>query len=70
MSTSEVWTRVDHYNSSFLIPSDPALESALKNSADSGLPDIAVNDVQGKLLNLFARSVGAKRIVEVGTLGG
>ncbi|KAK7460978.1 hypothetical protein VKT23_008906 [Stygiomarasmius scandens] len=70
----EDWTRSDHYHNSFLIPSDneeaDILEKALKNSSDSGLPDIAVTKAQGKFLNLLAKSLGAKRILEVGTLGG
>ncbi|KAK7444497.1 hypothetical protein VKT23_015178 [Stygiomarasmius scandens] len=71
----EDWTRSDHYHNSFLIPSDNdeeanILEKALKNSSDSGLPDIAVTKAQGKFLNLLAKSLGAKKILEVGTLGG
>ncbi len=69
-TTLDDWERADNYNSSHLIRADPILESALKNSADNGLPDISVTDVQGKFLNLLARSVGAKRILKVGTLGG
>ncbi|KAK7693600.1 hypothetical protein QCA50_003169 [Cerrena zonata] len=64
------WTRSDHYHNSFLIPKDEALDFALKNSDDNGLPPIAVSPAQGKLLNLIARSINAKRIIEVGTLGG
>ncbi|THV02189.1 S-adenosyl-L-methionine-dependent methyltransferase [Dendrothele bispora CBS 962.96] len=70
----EDWTRSDRYHNSFLIPSDNEaaniLERALKNSSDNGLPDIAVTKAQGKFLNLLAKSIGAKRILEVGTLGG
>ncbi|RPD66054.1 S-adenosyl-L-methionine-dependent methyltransferase [Lentinus tigrinus ALCF2SS1-7] len=64
------WTRSDLYHNSFLIAPDDALEHARKNSNDQGLPEIAVSAAQGKLLNLYARSIGAKRILEVGTLGG
>ncbi|KAI0721695.1 S-adenosyl-L-methionine-dependent methyltransferase [Cerioporus squamosus] len=64
------WVRSDLYHNSFLIARDDALERARKNSADKGLPEIAVSAAQGKLLNLHARSIGAKRILEVGTLGG
>ncbi|KAI0709111.1 O-methyltransferase family 3 protein [Earliella scabrosa] len=64
------WVRSDLYHNSFLIPHDEALEHTRKNSTDNDLPEIAVSAAQGKLLNLFARSIGAKRILEVGTLGG
>ncbi|KAJ4490300.1 O-methyltransferase family 3 protein [Lentinula aciculospora] len=66
----EDWARSDIYHNSFLIPEDPVLDSALKNSAANGLPEIAVSATQGKFLHLQARSIQAKRIVEVGTLGG
>jgi predicted O-methyltransferase YrrM len=66
----EDWARSDHYHNSFLIPEDNVLGAALKNSKRNGLPDIAVSAAQGKLLNLLALSIGAKRILEVGTLGG
>ncbi|KAE9402665.1 S-adenosyl-L-methionine-dependent methyltransferase [Gymnopus androsaceus JB14] len=64
------WTRSDAYHNSFLIPQDPVLDAALKNSAENGLPEIAVSTAQGKFLHLHARSIQAKRILEVGTLGG
>ncbi|OBZ75310.1 O-methyltransferase MdmC [Grifola frondosa] len=66
----EIWERCDAYHNSFLIPSDDALEHARKNSDENGLPAIAVSTAQGKFLNLLARSIGAKKILEVGTLGG
>ncbi|TFY78509.1 hypothetical protein EWM64_g5499 [Hericium alpestre] len=69
-TTHEDWTRSDLYHNSFLIPKDDALEKAQANSVAKGLPEIAVSTAQGKFLNLLARSVGAKRILEVGTLGG
>ncbi|KAJ4481998.1 O-methyltransferase family 3 protein [Lentinula aciculospora] len=71
-ATSSVvdWARSDAYHNSFLIPTDKVLDFAVKNTLDQGLPDIAVSPAQGKLLNLVAQSVGAKRILEVGTLGG
>ena len=64
------WVRSDEYHNSFLIPYDEALAYARKNSDDNGLPEIAVSTAQGKLLNLYARSISAKRILEIGTLGG
>ncbi|KAJ8462081.1 hypothetical protein ONZ51_g11126 [Trametes cubensis] len=64
------WVRNDNFHNSFLIPYDDATEHALKHSAENGMPDIAVHPGQGKFLNLLARTIGAKRILEVGTLGG
>ncbi|KAJ3746492.1 O-methyltransferase family 3 protein [Lentinula detonsa] len=66
----EDWARSDIYHNSFLIPQDPVLDAALKNSVANGLPEIAVSVAQGKFLHLQARSIQAKRILEVGTLGG
>jgi len=66
----EPWTEVDRYFNDLLIPPDPALDAALAASAAAGLPAIAVTPTQGKLLQLLARALGARRILEVGTLGG
>jgi predicted O-methyltransferase YrrM len=68
--TEHAWTSVDDYLNERLVQRDPALEAALADSAAAGLPAIAVAPNQGKLLNLLARLRGARRILEVGTLGG
>jgi hypothetical protein len=68
--TRDDFTASDRYHNSFLIAPDDALDAAAQSSADHGLPDIAVSRAQGKFLMLLARSIGAKRILEVGTLGG
>jgi predicted O-methyltransferase YrrM len=62
--------RVDQYLAELFVGDDPALEGALAASAAAGLPPIAVSAVQGKLLFLLAQSAGARRVLEVGTLGG
>lgn len=49
---------------------DPDSAAALQTSADGGLPAIAVSTQQGRFLNLLATAIGAKRILEIGTLGG
>jgi predicted O-methyltransferase YrrM len=64
------WTTVDRYFSDQLASNDPSLEAALKASADAGLPPINVSPNQGKLLHLLARLLGARKILEIGTLGG
>jgi len=66
----ERWDAVDRYFSELLLLDDPVLDAVLKASVAGGLPEIAVAPNQGMLLNLLARAVGAKRILEVGTLGG
>jgi predicted O-methyltransferase YrrM len=64
------WTAVDHYLCEALVPPDPALDAALAASVQAGLPAINVSPNQGKLLHLIARMRGARRILEIGTLGG
>ena len=68
--SQEIWTRSDVYNNSFLIPKDEALDKAIENSKANGLRNIAVTAAQGKFLHLLALTIGAKKILEVGTLGG
>jgi len=68
--STHTWSTVDEYIEHHLIGDDPVLTAALRSSDDGGLPSIAVSPAQGKLLNVLASSVGAKRILEVGTLGG
>jgi predicted O-methyltransferase YrrM len=66
----EQWTAVDRYITETLVPPDAVLEAALEASDAAGLPRIAVAPNQGKLLQLLARARGARRILEIGTLGG
>jgi predicted O-methyltransferase YrrM len=61
---------VDAWIADRLIGDDPALDEALARNAAEGLPAIDVSPAQGKLLHILARSIGAWRILEVGTLGG
>ncbi|HEY1919038.1 MAG TPA: O-methyltransferase [Streptosporangiaceae bacterium] len=65
-----VWQRVEDYFDGAQIGPDDALDSALRASDAAGLPAISVSPSQGKLLSLLARSIVARRILEVGTLGG
>lgn len=68
--SEQTWKAVDDYFNAALIPADPALDAARRLSEAEGLPDIAVAPNQGRLLNLIARIHGARRVLEVGTLGG
>jgi predicted O-methyltransferase YrrM len=65
-----IWKEVDDYFVSRLGRGDDALRDAITDSTDAGLPAIAVTPLQGKLLALLARAGGARRILEIGTLGG
>ena len=66
--TEERWNDVDEYITARLQPADPVLDAAIKDSAV--LPNIAVSAAQGQFLQLMARALRARRILEVGTLGG
>jgi predicted O-methyltransferase YrrM len=64
------WNEVDRYFADLLLAPDAALDAAVEASRGAGLPEIAVAANQGKLLHLMARATGARRILEIGTLGG
>lgn len=64
------WRAVDRYFADTLVGRDEALDAALVRQADAGLPHIEVAPVNGKFLHLLARIAGARRILEIGTLGG
>lgn len=68
--SQEQWSAVDHYFDQRLTGQDAALENALKHSTEAGLRSINVAPNQGKLLHLLAKIRGARRILEIGTLGG
>ncbi|HEY5858172.1 MAG TPA: O-methyltransferase [Aldersonia sp.] len=61
---------VDAYLVETLLDDDPALTDALAANRAADLPAIDVSPPQGKLLNLLARAIGARRVLEIGTLGG
>jgi predicted O-methyltransferase YrrM len=66
----ELWTAVEQYVADIVAPSDTVLDAATEAGVRAGLPTIAVTPTEGKLLYMLARLVGAKRILEVGTLAG
>ncbi len=66
----ELFSEVDEYVVAALHGDDAVLESALAASRKAGLPEIQVSPTQGKLLHLIARAIAARRILELGTLGG
>jgi predicted O-methyltransferase YrrM len=68
--TSDLFADVDAYVTERLIGPDDALDAALADSERAGLPAIAVSAPQGRFLNLLSVAIGARRILEIGTLGG
>jgi predicted O-methyltransferase YrrM len=70
LETDELWMAVDDYFAANLVPDDDALEATLEASQAAGLPAINVAPNQGMLLMLLARAIGARNILEIGTLGG
>jgi predicted O-methyltransferase YrrM len=67
---SDQWTAVDDYFRGLFIPPDPALDTALESTVDAGMPTINVAPNEGKMLHLLVRSINARSILEIGTLGG
>ncbi|HEY3075766.1 MAG TPA: O-methyltransferase [Burkholderiales bacterium] len=68
--SSRLWHKVDSYITDTLVQPDAALEAALEASDAAGLPQISVSPAHGKLLWVLARLQNARRILEIGTLGG
>ncbi len=68
--THDAWTAVDRYIDTTLVGADAALDAAVAASVAAGMPQIHVSASQGKLLHLLARAMGARRILEIGTLAG
>src|SRR4051794_20792186 len=64
-----IWADVDDFFTEHLLPPDEVLRATLETNVAEQLPPIAVTPPQGKLLNLLARACGARRILEIGTLG-
>jgi predicted O-methyltransferase YrrM len=67
--TPDAWQRLDAYFTATLVGHDAALDAAVADQNAAGLPPIEVAPVNGKLLHLLARMSGARRILEIGTLG-
>src|SRR5215210_5808938 len=66
----ELLLQIDSYVEELFAPPDPALENTLRRSREAGLPEIHVSPNEGVLLRLLAEIAGARRILEIGTLGG
>jgi len=70
MSDEKTWAAVDAFAASHMQFSDPVLAEVLRNARAKGLPAIDVSEAQGRLLALLVAFGGARRILEIGTLGG
>lgn len=70
MSGKSDWGGVDAFIAARLLGPDPALDATLAANAAAGLPSIDVSRAAGRLLTVLARACGARRILEIGTLGG
>jgi caffeoyl-CoA O-methyltransferase len=70
MTSTDIFNAVDGYIGELFAREDEALSAALEEMRKEGLPDIAVSPVSGKLLHVLAKLAGARRILELGTLGG
>ncbi len=70
MSQQPTARDVDAYLDSIVVGDDPVLSAALEASSSAGLPSIAVSTQQGKFLKLLAGAIQARRVLEIGTLGG
>jgi caffeoyl-CoA O-methyltransferase len=64
------WDAVDRALEQWLAPQDEALQAATASADHEGLPRIAVSPTQGRLLEVLALAIGARRILEIGTLAG
>lgn len=66
----ETWRQVDDYFADRLAPADEVMDATLAANREAELPPIDVTRLQGKFLELLVRMTGARRVLEVGTLGG
>lgn len=69
-SGNSVFEAVDTYIDGLFVKTDPVLDDVLSRAEAAGIPNMHVSPGQGKLLYLMAKIIGAKRVIEVGTLGG
>jgi predicted O-methyltransferase YrrM len=69
-TAQKVWAKVDRYFGDRLVQSDPAFDAALAANRKADLPAIDVTSLQGRFLELLVRISGARRVLEIGTLGG
>ena len=64
------WHAVDAYFASAFLATDPGLESAIASNTAAGLPAYDISPLQGQLLGILVEASNARRVLEIGTLGG
>ncbi len=70
MSLPSQLAEIDRYIERLCVPAHAAFEQALRDAKTAGLPEIHVSPNEGKLLYLLAKIAGARRVLEIGLLGG
>ena len=68
--TPQLFESVDLYISKLFHDEDDCLKATELSIIESGIPQISISPNQGKFLQILARLCNAKRILEMGTLGG
>ena len=68
--SEERWAAIDRALEGLLIGPDEALDGAVEATRAAGMPEIQISALQGRLLQILAASIGARRILEIGTLAG
>jgi predicted O-methyltransferase YrrM len=68
--SEKLWSEVDSYIAEKLLPDDPVMKEVLEANRRGGLPAIDVSPAQGRFLDLLVRIAGARKVLEIGTLGG
>jgi predicted O-methyltransferase YrrM len=66
----DLFERIDAYIDKLFVPADPVLDAGVARARKAGMPEIQISAGQGKFLNLLAKMIGARRILELGTLAG
>ncbi|EPQ53257.1 S-adenosyl-L-methionine-dependent methyltransferase [Gloeophyllum trabeum ATCC 11539] len=64
------WCREDEYHAARLVKPDPVVDHVIRNTKEKGLPAIFISPMQGKFLGIMVKVTGARRVLELGTLGG
>lgn len=68
--SKNLWSKIDQHYLDNVVKPDPRFETILSASADAGLPPISISSIHGKFFELLVRALGAKYILEIGSLGG
>ena len=67
---TDSFLEIDHYISDLLAPEDQILKDTIKSLDATGLPQHSVSANQGKFLQVMMMACNAKKVLELGTLGG